>query len=255
MAAITITHTIIDLVLVAIIVICAWTGYKKGIIMGIGGLLVIVIAIYGANLLANAFSAGTLPVMRPFVTGYIEGRMVTKPSTDGTAPTPGILESLGIDTSTTSLEDLIRQDPSLETKIAVGTFETLGITENTAKDMSSQVSSYYDTNGGVFTDAISEVLCERVAFVATFILAFLIILILLTVIGNLTNLSFKIPNLDLVNDIVGTLIGILTGLAFCTILVWAFKYMGMVIGEDTIAKTTIAKWFMDADRLTKILKY
>ena len=244
-------NTIIDLLLVAILVICGWTGYKKGIIMGIGGILVIILSIYGANLLSNAFSAGVLPVMRPFATGYIEGKMATKPGSD----TPGILDQMGIDTSKTSLEDLIQADPTLETKIAVATFQSLGITEKTAKDMSSAVSAYYEQKGGFFTSAITEVLCERLAFVATFILAFLIILIFLTVIGNLTNLSFKIPNLDLVNDIGGTLLGIITGLIFCTILVWAFKYMGMVIGEGTIDKTVIAKSFMNADRLTKILKY
>ncbi|MCL2342411.1 MAG: CvpA family protein [Firmicutes bacterium] len=243
--------TIIDLVLVAILIICAWTGYKKGIIMGIGGILVIILSIYGANLLSGAFSSGAVPVMKPFVTGFIEGKMVTKQGSD----VLGILDSLNVDTSSTSLEDLIRADPSLETTVAVGTFEALGITENTAKDMSSDVSAAYEKNGGAFTDAITLVLCNRLAFVVTFILAFLIILIFLTVIGNITNLSFKIPNLDIVNDIVGTLLGIVTGLIFCTILVWALKYSGLIIGGDTVSKTVIAKSFMGADRLTKILGY
>ena len=46
---------IIDLVLLGILVICAWNGYKKGLIMGVGGILCIIIGIYGANLLANTF--------------------------------------------------------------------------------------------------------------------------------------------------------------------------------------------------------
>ena len=32
---------IIDLILVGILILCAWSGYKKGLIMGIGGILVI----------------------------------------------------------------------------------------------------------------------------------------------------------------------------------------------------------------------
>ena len=243
--------TIIDLVLVAILVICAWTGYKKGIIMGIGGVLVIIISLYGANLLSNAFSSAVVPVMKPFVTGFIEGKMVTKPGSD----VLGVLDQLEIDTSTTSLEDLIRETPSLESTVSVGVFEALGINESTAKNMASEVSSAYEAKGGAFTDAISTVLCNRMAFVATFILAFLIILIFLTVIGNLTNLSFKIPNLDWFNDIVGALLGILTGLIFCTIVVWALKYMGIVIGGDTVSKTVLARSFMDADRLTKLIGY
>ena len=41
-------NTIINIVLAAILVICAWQGYKKGIIMGIIEVLVIILSLYGA---------------------------------------------------------------------------------------------------------------------------------------------------------------------------------------------------------------
>ena len=242
---------IIDLLLAAIVVICGWTGYKKGIIMGIGGILVIIVSLYGANLLASTFSSAAIPVLRPFAAGYVEGKIEGK--ADGSAP--GILDQLGLDTSATSLEDLIKADPFLEQKVAETAYESVGITASAAQDMASDAGAYYADKGGLFTAALTEILCIRMAFVTCFILAFLLILILLTVIGNLTNLSFKIPNLDLVNDVAGAVIGVFTGLVFCTILVWALKYMGAVIGGDTISKTLIAKSFMKADRLTKILRY
>ena len=46
---------ILDIIFIAIILACAWTGYKKRLIMGIGGILAIIISIYGANLLSNTF--------------------------------------------------------------------------------------------------------------------------------------------------------------------------------------------------------
>ena len=63
---------IIDLVLLGILVICVWNGYKKGIIMGVGGILCIIIAIYGANLLANTFYHDLVPAMKPFANGFTE---------------------------------------------------------------------------------------------------------------------------------------------------------------------------------------
>jgi len=243
--------TIIELLLVAIFVICGWTGYKKGIIMGIGGILIIIISLFGAHLLSETFSYGVIPVLRPFASGYLEGKMLGKDDD----PEDGVLEMLKIDTSKTSMEDLLRDTPSLESKIAVTTYESFGITEETAKDMAAGASAYYREKGGHFTAALTEILCVRVAYVACFMLAFLLILIALTVVGNITNLSFKIPNLDIVNDVAGALIGLFTGFVFCTITVWAFKYAGMLIGGDTISKTSIAKSFMEADRLTKYLGY
>ena len=42
----------------------------------------------------------------------------------------------------------------------------------------------------------------------------MILIILLTVVGNLPNLSWKLPRLDLVNDIVGALLGDHVGVRF-----------------------------------------
>ena len=66
---------IIDLVLLAILIVCVWSGYKKGIIMGVGGILCIIVAIYGANLLANSFSYDVVPALKPFANGYTETMM------------------------------------------------------------------------------------------------------------------------------------------------------------------------------------
>ena len=40
-------RTVIDLVLLAIIIISIWSGYKKGFILGIAGVVAIVVSLYG----------------------------------------------------------------------------------------------------------------------------------------------------------------------------------------------------------------
>ena len=68
-------HIVIDLVLLAIIIICVWSGYKKGFIIGIANLLGIIVSLYAAVLVSSAFSYDVVPVLRPFVSGYVEGQM------------------------------------------------------------------------------------------------------------------------------------------------------------------------------------
>ena len=65
---------IIDLIFIAILVVCGWSGYKKGIIMGIGGVLVIIISLYGGNLLSTTFSYEVIPALKPFASGYLAGQ-------------------------------------------------------------------------------------------------------------------------------------------------------------------------------------
>ena len=43
----------IDIVLLIIIALCTWGGYKRGLVGGIAGILAIIIAIFGGSLLSN----------------------------------------------------------------------------------------------------------------------------------------------------------------------------------------------------------
>ena len=92
---------IIDLVLLGVLIICVWSGYKKGIIMGVGGILCIIIAVYGANLLANSFSFDVVPALKPFANGYTETMMNGSDS--------AVMKRMGWDGTTYRVEDLVRQ--------------------------------------------------------------------------------------------------------------------------------------------------
>ena len=236
---------IIDLVLLGILILCTWTGYKKGILMGIGGILCIVVGIYGANLLANLFSYDVVPAMKPFVSGYVEGQLLKADSR--------LLEQMGWNEQDYSVEDLLRQHPERQTEFAAECYTALGIDEATAEHMGERVVEYAGENDVSVMDATIHILCETASYLLCFILAFLLIVIILTVIGNLPNLSFKIPRLDLVNDIGGAVLGLFTGLMLCAVLVWALKFMGKLIGPATLSSTTFGGWLLRKDFLFKYL--
>ena len=235
---------IVNLLLLGILILCTWSGYKKGIIMGIGGLLAIVVALYGANLVANTFSRDLLPAMRPFATGYMEAR---KSAEDG------IMEQMGWDDTDYSLQDLLERYPERREEFAATCFTDLGVESGTAETLGKRAVAYAEENGtDLFTSAV-QVLCETASYLGCFVLAFLLILIVITVIGNLPNLSFKIPNLDWLNDIGGTLLGLATGAAFCIILVWVLKFFGKLIGQDTLAEGWLSHFFLEKDYLKTYL--
>ena len=238
-------ETIIDLVLLGILIICIWSGYKKGIIMGVGGILCIIVAIYGANLLANSFSFDVVPALKPFANGYTETMIGGNDSV--------VMKRMGWDSSTYSVEDLVEMYPDRKAEFCSTCYQVLGIDPATSDHMAEKAITYARESGSPIRAAVGQILCETVSYAACFIIAFVLIIIILTVIGNLPNLSFKLPRLDLVNDIVGALLGVVTGLMFCAVLVWALKFMGMLIGNDTLAATRIGKWLLEKDYLLKYL--
>ena len=62
----------IDLILLAVLALCVWNGYKKGLIMGVGGVACILVSLYGACLLSSTFSYEVVSAVRPFAGGYID---------------------------------------------------------------------------------------------------------------------------------------------------------------------------------------
>ena len=236
---------IIDLVLLGILIVCVWSGYKKGIIMGVGGILCIIVAVYGGNLLANSFSFDVVPALKPFANGYTETMLNGSDS--------AVMKRMGWDGSSYSPEDLVAMYPDRELEFCSACYQVLGIDPATSDRMAEKAVVYARESGSPIRAAVGQILCETVSYAGCFLIAFLLIIIILTVIGNLPNLSFKLPRLDLVNDIVGALLGAVTGLMFCAVLVWALKFTGMLIGSDTLASTRIGGWLLQKNFLLKYL--
>ena len=236
---------IIDLVLLGILIICVWSGYKKGVIMGVGGILCIIVAVYGANLLANSFSYDVVPALKPFANGYTETMMNGSDST--------VMKRMGWDGSTYRVEDLVEMYPNRKLEFCSTCYQTLGFDENLSDRMAEKAVTYARESGSSIRAAVGQILCETVSYAACFLVAFLLILIILTVIGNLPNLSYKLPRFDILNDILGAVLGLVTGLMLCAVLVWALRFLGKLIGTDTLASTRIGGWLLRQGYLTRYL--
>lgn len=236
---------VIDLVLLGILIVCVWGGYKKGIIMGVGGILCIIVAVYGANLLANSFSYDVVPALKPFANGYTETMMNGSDSV--------VMKRMGWDGTTYRAEDLVEMYPNRRLEFCSTCYQVLGFDENLSDRMAEKAVTYARESGVGIRAAVGQILCETVSYAACFLVAFLLIEIILTVIGNLPNLSYKLPRLDILNDIVGALLGLVTGLMFCAILVWALRFMGKLIGTDTLSATRIGGWLLKQGYLTKYI--
>ena len=237
--------TVIEILILIILLHGAWAGYKKGLLMGLAGVLVFVVSIYGANLLANTFSHDLVPALKPFAGGFIEGRI----DAEG-----GVMETLGWENEEPySLEDLLKAHETEKADFASTCFENIGIDADAAAIMGESALEMAEDGDIPLLDAVINELCQRISYVLCFILAFLLLAIVLTVVINLPNLSYKIPRLDLVNDITGTIIGILTAAAYVAVLVWALKFMGMIIGEGVLEETRLGGWFLEKNHLMKYL--
>ena len=231
---------ILNIVLLLIVALCTWTGYRKGLIAGIAGILAVVIALFGGSLLSSAYSHEVVPVMEPFADGYIDSQNIRD----------DVLETLGYGYTDLSLEDILARDSSLRYDYAVECMKIVGVYQDRAEEMAQKAVDLADRSGVSMTDAVVTVLCDTGSFVGGLLVAFLLILILLVAIGNIGNLSFRLPNLELLDEIGGAVLGFVKGFLYCVLLCWVLSFLGIIIGKDTLENTTLAQFFLQIKFLT-----
>ena len=243
--------TIINLVLLGIIVICAWQGFKKGIIMGIIGVLVIILSLYGAQLLSNTFSSEVLPVLRPFISGVMDTSIEeTAYEVLGFEPDENGDYSVSL-----SLNDLMESQPESRVEICRWVYRDLGLYDTLANDMAQRAVDYADQNAADISSSVTDVLCQSIAWYGAFILAFILIFAVLTVIVNLTNLSFRIPYVGIINDLGGLAIGVYMGLLFCSLVLWILQFAGVLLPEDTLRTAGLAEFILDQNFLATYITF
>ncbi len=231
---------ILDIVLLVIVALSTWTGYRKGLISGIAGILAVVVALFGGSLLSSAYSHEVVPVLEPFVDGYIDSQNIRDE----------VLDTMGYGNTDLSLEDVLARDSSLRYDYAVECMKKVGIYQDRAEELARKAVDYADRNGANMTDAVVTVLCDSISFVGGLTVAFLMILILLVAIGNIGNLSFRLPNLEMLDEIGGAVLGFLKGFLYCVLLCWVLSFLGLVIGSETLGSTMLAQFFLQIRFLT-----
>ena len=234
---------VIDILLIIIIALCTWNGYKRGLVGGVAGILAIIISLLGASIVSAAYSHEVVPALEPFVSGYL----------DSHRNRDAILERMGYGSSDLSLADIREQDSSLRYDYAYERLPDLGLYAKRAEDLASKAVNLAQETGCTMTQAIVSVLCDTITSVGTMLVAFLLILILLVAVASIGNLSFRLPNLESVDEIGGAILGFGKGFLYCILLCWLLSFLGIIIGKDTMAHTTLGRFFLIFDSLTSSL--
>ena len=82
------------------------------------------------------------------------------------------------------------------------------------------------------TDAVVSVVCDTITHVGAMVIGFLLILIMMVALASVGNLSFRLPNLESVDEIGGAILGFAKGFLYCVLLCWLLSYLGVLIGKD-----------------------
>lgn len=240
----------IDLVLVAVVALCGWRGFRAGIINGVSWIIAVIIAIYGANLVATAYYTEFTSMLEPFALGVVENVMFgdeeepDEEDAEEARKGPVVDPSLSID-----------QRESLDVyTVAKEVMARLGIASQAAESIAAETADSCEKVNAAMAAELTELLCDRASFVAIFAIAFAIIAIVFTVIGNVFDFAFGIPGHENFNHVTGAALGVIRGLLIILVLGCLGRYAGLVLPGDTMQKTLLFKHLVETNRLAELLR-
>lgn len=232
---------VIDIILLIIIALCTWNGYKRGLVGGIAGILAIVVALFGSSLLSSAYSHEVVPALEPFIDGYV----------DSQANRDAVLESMGYGDSDYSVEDIIAQDSSLKYDYAYECLLSVGFYSKTSEKLAARAVDLAEEGSMDMTAAVVSVVCDTATYVGGAALGFLLILIFLIAVANVGNLSLRLPNMENLDEIGGSVVGFIKGFIYCVLLCWVLSFFGLIIGKSTMSDTVLGRFFLAFEFITK----
>ena len=160
---------------------------------------------------------------------------------------------MGYGSTDLSLEDILARDSSLRYDYAYECMQTMGFHEDRSQELATRSVNYAASNGCTMTDAVVTVLCDTITYVGGLVIGFLLILILLVAVANVVNLSFRLPNLELLDEIGGAFLGFVKGLLYCVLLCWLLSFFGLILGKETLGGTVLGNFFLQFRFITRTL--
>ena len=252
----------LDLAVVAIIAFCGWRGYKNGLIRGVFGIVSLVVSLFLASVAATAYSGEFKEMLSPFVGGFVDSALgnITDSTdqddeaeqgsedADDTEDTEEGQDGQGRQDRQNIEYDLsIVEDGSEDLITAYTALRKIGLPEASAALIARQAADSNEedrTPIGFLSALIAEKLSSALAYAAVFGIAFILLAIVFTVIGNLIGFVFSLPGLKIVDIITGVLFGLAKGLVIVYALAVIIRYLGL-LAPGTLEETTILKYIVN----------
>ena len=175
--------------IIAVVILLGFAGYgaRRGLFRTLAGLLVIVLALVGARLTAEAL---VLPVVERQMENKLDAALAAS--------------------------DQAGQMPEDHPE---GLLALLGVQEEKLADLTEKVQEGMRDTGVSVLTAVAECLTEPILYSVLFLLSFLLLTLLLNLLSKLLDLALKLPVLHGANTLGGALAGLLEGAVVLLLLV------------------------------------
>ena len=218
------TPVIIDMIAAAVLIAAAAWGAHRGLFRALAGLAVVIVALVGAAVIANALAAPAARLVTPLIRDHIETRVdeaMAQQSQEVQMPEEDVDEGFAI-------ADLLA---------------LMGLDEDVRDSLVRQTEEKIQDTGISLAMAVVESVAESILYAALFLISFVVLTILLKLLIRAMDLVLQLPGLHLVNSLGGGLIGLAEGALALFLAIWVLRRFGVSFETDTVSATHILRFF------------
>ena len=226
------TAIIVDIVLVAILLFFLWRGKEKGLILSLCGLLAVLVAVVGADLISDALAPRVAQAMEPRFAAAIE-------------------ETLGQE-----LEDRLAQsDAQVDGVLGdiLSAIQGTSLYQSISDAVHQAVEQGIDEVGETLGAVIAQAIALSVARMLLFFVSFVLLLAVWFLLSHALDLAFRLPVLSTLNGLGGAALGLLKGMVLLFVAGWLLNYFGGIVPPELVKQTRVLKFFMTTNPVTLIL--
>lgn len=220
-----------DLAILAILALFLWRGWRKGLILSLCGLVVVILSLIGANFIADTAAPPVAKALQPKLAAAIEENVTDYMATHYDDIVPGANVP-----AISSLSDALREMGGIYAWCADSV-------EDAAGKLTHSMDSLPDVSDlcSIAANRVAEQLAHHILFVVAFVVLF----VLLTLLLHALDLVAKLPGLKFCNGLGGGLIGLIKGVLVLFVALCVLRLTsGRLFAPETVEKTYLFKFFV-----------
>lgn len=236
---------LLDLLLLGVIALCAWRGYKNGILVGAVSIVGIVACICAGNIMAETYDDEFASVPQSIGSGLVDSYSTRILMADYANVIEGEDDDLVVRLTAEQKTDVYA--------VSRAVCRQFGFAEAVSDSIAQRVAAQTNTVNQAMNHVLATEICLQISHAAIFAIVFLLTIIILAALRNTLDLYLSLPGLEIVNRVLGAVIGGAKGLIYVLLFAVFLRYAGMLISDEVIQGSLLTKALTEHNLIANIL--
>ena len=238
------SFVIFDVVILILLLLTAWKGYRRGFVLTLCSLLAVFVAFIGATVISSQLARPMSRLIQPALERSITREMRNRPcsgslpETSEASQPPALSDAFSGEEGQEGEEDWLAQLPLDEVLDAL---QASSLYQHFIQPIQDAIQDGVMEVTTSAARAVADYLALELTRMFLFLVSFALVLLLWLLLSRVLDLACKLPVLSTLNHWSGAALGLVKGGLIVFILCWLLR--GSLISQEAVEGTVLLRFF------------